>query len=54
MVDELKTWLTDHRRDIVIFVLFFLISSISFGLGYLMAYQGARTPIIIEKNSPSL
>ncbi len=48
---SIRELLIKYKREIVIFVLFFLISTISFGLGYLAAGQANRAPIIIEKNS---
>ena len=50
-IEKAKNLFIQYRREIVIFVLFFLISSISFGLGYLVASETNRAPIIIEKNS---
>jgi hypothetical protein len=46
---RLEAWLKNHTRDIVLFALLFLVSTISFGLGYLVADQVERAPIIIEK-----
>ncbi|MBI2591591.1 MAG: hypothetical protein HYW34_02855 [Candidatus Brennerbacteria bacterium] len=44
-------WLKSHKREILLFFLLFLISSISFGLGYLTRQELNQTPIIIQKNS---
>ncbi len=49
MLNQLKEWLSEHRRDITIFFLIFLISSLSFGLGYLVNREFNHAPIIIEK-----
>ncbi len=49
MFFKIKLWIESHKREIIIFVLFFLISTISFALGYLAANRGEHTPIIIEK-----
>ena len=48
---RLKTWFQAYKREIVLFVLIFLVSTISFGLGYLFANQTNRAPIIIEKGT---
>jgi hypothetical protein len=48
---QINEWLVNHKREIVLFALFFLISTISFGLGYLVANQTNHAPIIIEKSS---
>ncbi len=48
---SIRELFTKYKREIVVFVLFFLISTISFGLGYLVASETNRAPIIIEKNS---
>ena len=44
----IKNWLENRKRGIAIFLLLFLISSLSFGLGYLYARDNNRVPIIIE------
>lgn len=38
-----------YKKEIVLFVLFFLISTISFALGYLAAGEFNTPPIVIEK-----
>jgi hypothetical protein len=48
-MNQVKEWFKEHRKDIILFVLIFLISSISFGLGYLVNREFNRAPIIIEK-----
>ena len=47
-------FLQDRRRDVVLFTLFFLVSVISFSLGYVVAGEGQHAPIIIQKNSQLL
>jgi|GEM_PF-541938 len=49
--NNVKEWLTEHRKEIIIFLLIFLISSLSFGLGYLVNREFNHAPIIIEKCS---
>ncbi|MBN2197844.1 hypothetical protein JW698_01440 [Candidatus Wolfebacteria bacterium] len=49
MLNQIKEWLTEYKRDIVIFILIFLISSLSFGLGYLVNREFHHAPIVIEK-----
>lgn len=46
--EKLKNFL--KKREVVLFLLIFLIGSLSFGLGYLAAKQNTRAPIVIEKN----
>jgi len=46
-----KLWLADNRKEVVLFIIFFLVSIISFSLGYLAAGESSRAPIIIEDNS---
>lgn len=48
---QIKEWVIDHKRDIILFLLIFLISSLSFGLGYLVNREFNRSPIMIEKCS---
>ncbi len=49
MFPKFKLFLTDRRKEIVIFILFFLVSTMSFALGYLSAGSGSHAPIIIQK-----
>ncbi len=51
MKDKIKDFLSDNKKDIIIFLLIFLLCSISFGLGYLVNREFNRAPIIIEKYS---
>lgn len=48
---RIKEWIGEHHKDIIIFLLIFLISSLSFGLGYLVNREFNHAPIIIEKCS---
>jgi len=45
----LKKWV--NRREFILFLILFLISSLSFGLGYLYAKDTNIAPIIIEKGN---
>lgn len=51
ILEHLKNQLSAYKKEIIIFLLIFLISSLSFGLGYLVNQQFNRSPIIIEKCS---
>lgn len=51
MIPRFKFWLQDHRKEVVLFALFFLVSTISFALGYIVAGETAQSPIIVEKSS---
>lgn len=42
-------WFGNHKKEIIFGVIIFLVSSISFGLGYLANKEFNRVPIIIEK-----
>jgi len=46
-MSTIKTYL--KKREIMLFLLLFLVISLSFGLGYLLAKQNNVAPIIIEK-----
>ncbi len=49
----LKDWIKNHHKDILLFLLLFLISSLSFALGYLVNREFNHAPIVIEKcNTP--
>lgn len=41
------------KRDVIWFVVLFLVSTISFALGYLAGREFNHSPIIIEKSSDS-
>src|SRR3989344_849507 len=51
---ERKYFLDQHRQEIIFALIIFLISSLSFGLGYLIAQQNNRASIIIEKHSQDM
>lgn len=38
-----------RKREVILFLIFFVISSLSFGLGYMYAKDSNIAPIIIEK-----
>ncbi len=53
MITNLKTWFSEHKKDVLLFLLIFLISSLSFALGYLVNREFNHAPIVIEKcNTP--
>lgn len=47
----MSNWLENHKREVILFLMLFLISSLSFGLGYLLAREESIAPIIIETNN---
>ena len=49
IITGLKVALSAKQREIVLFLIFFLITSLSFGLGYLYAIDKNVAPIVIEK-----
>lgn len=51
-ITELKIKALDllKKREVALFVIFFFVSTLSFGLGYLYATDQNVAPIIIEKN----
>lgn len=40
-----------HQRELAAFLVVVIVALLSFGLGYTMAKDASRAPIIIEKNS---
>ncbi len=48
---QIQNWIIEHKRDVLIFALIFLVSSISFALGFLMAREAGRAPIVIEQTA---
>ena len=49
LIAKCKNWIVEHWREVLIFALIFLVSTISFALGFLMAEERGRAPIVIEK-----
>lgn len=49
MIARIKLFFIDRRREVVVFILFFLVSTISFSLGYLLAGRDAQATIVVEK-----
>jgi len=47
MLSNIKIYLQDRRM--ILFLLLFILVSLSFGLGYLLAKEENVAPIIIEK-----
>ncbi len=50
-MESISEFIKNHKRDIILFLLIFLISSLSFGLGYLVNREFSHAPIVIEKCS---
>lgn len=48
---HIQEWAKERKKDIFLFLLIFLISSLSFGLGYLVNREFNHSPIVIEKCS---
>ncbi|MCD6086120.1 hypothetical protein J7J37_01000 [bacterium] len=49
---DLKWFFLNSRKEIIVFIIVFLFSTISFALGYLFCYYYTKVPtIIIQKNS---
>lgn len=48
---KLKEVIYKYRKEIIFFLLMFLVASLSFGLGYLSNQTFNRSPIIIQKYS---
>lgn len=53
MIKRVKEWAVNHQRDVILFALLFLVTSLSFGLGYLTNREFNHAPIIIEQCSKS-
>lgn len=48
-LERMRLWVEAHRHDVVLYVLFFLVSIISFSLGYILAGQAERATITINQ-----
>jgi hypothetical protein len=47
---KIKKFVKENHREIVLFLAIFLISTLSFAIGYLYAKDQIKNPIIIEQN----
>ncbi|MBI3114388.1 MAG: hypothetical protein HYZ07_00325 [Candidatus Harrisonbacteria bacterium] len=45
-----KAWFDAHKRECILALLLFLVSTASFAAGYLFARDANQTPIVIEKS----
>ena len=52
-VAGIKDWVTLHRKEVIFALIIFLISSLSFAMGYLANREYSRAPIIVEKGTDS-
>lgn len=50
-MENAKNWVNAHKREFLFALIIFLVSSLSFALGYLANREYSRAPIIIEKCS---
>lgn len=50
-MSALKDIWREYKWELVVLFSIILIAALSFGLGYAMAREGSRAPILIEKNS---
>lgn len=50
-MSNLMYWFTENKKWIFLWFSIFVIVSVSFGFGYLIAKQANPAPIIIEKRS---
>jgi len=48
--EKIKEFIEIHKKEIIFIIIIFLVSTISFAIGYLYAYEIRNTPIIIQKN----
>ncbi|MEK7590493.1 MAG: hypothetical protein AAB454_02170 [Patescibacteria group bacterium] len=49
-MNKIRFWLQENKKKAILCVLILLICAASFGLGYLLAKDFDRAPIIIENN----
>jgi len=45
----MRDWIIFRKKEILFFLIIFLVVSLSFGLGYLLGKDAERAPILIEK-----
>jgi len=51
MIQTIKDWLIERKREVALGILLFLVATTSFGLGYLTNREFNHAPIVIEKRS---
>lgn len=49
--EKLEIFWFNHKKEIIFILIIFLVSTISFGLGYLFNKELNTPPIIIQKNN---
>lgn len=49
MKNKIKEFWENHQKEIIFVLILFLVSTISFALGYLSAKEFNKAPIIIQK-----
>lgn len=47
----MKTWIVNHKKEIIFAVIIFVVAAVSFGLGYLANREFNHAPIIIEQRA---
>ncbi len=52
-MDTFKDWILFHKKELVLFMIIFIVAVISFGLGYLANREYNHAPIIIQETSRS-
>lgn len=51
LIEKASTVKREYKWELIIFCIIVLVAALSFGLGYTMAKDSSRAPIIVEKNS---
>ncbi len=51
MIKSIKKWIIKHQNDIILVVGVILISLLSFAMGYIVAKQEEKKPLIFEEPS---
>lgn len=51
IMSNLRAFLGQYKKEIILGLILFLVASLSFGLGYVASGQFNRAPIVIEKCS---
>jgi len=49
--EQIKQWIIGHQNDIILLIGVILISLLSFAIGYILAKEQEKEPIIIEYNN---
>ncbi|MEK7187397.1 MAG: hypothetical protein AAB691_00955 [Patescibacteria group bacterium] len=48
-MSKMETWFGEHKRELILGLIIFLVATTSFAFGYLLAKRDGRAPIVVEQ-----